>query len=237
MSKLLINDLPLIVLPALAKKIGLNEAIVLQQLHYWLLTSPIEKDGRKWVFNTYEDWQEQFPFWSISTIGRIFRSLEEKKLTVARKFKRTGYDQTKWYTINYQNDMLKNTKVESSSGPERDNLYTENKEDSVTRDILDGIAQSAAEGKATHESIAGDVRKFFGLTPDWNTKTNQGIYLFIRERYDAGQMISVFARWWFEKSWQGQQGQSPTMSQIREMWYQAFETREEDDPYKNVKVY
>ena len=86
-----------------------------------------------------------------------------------------------------------------------------------------------ADGKQVYESITGDVRKFFGLTPDWNTKTNQGIYLFIRERYDAGQMVSTFARWWFEKSWQGQQGQSPTPNQIREMWYQAFETREEND--------
>ena len=35
MSKLLINEHPLQVLPSLATKIGLNEAIVLQQIHYW----------------------------------------------------------------------------------------------------------------------------------------------------------------------------------------------------------
>lgn len=36
MSKLLIDDYPIQVLPKLAKVIGLNEAIILQQLHYWL---------------------------------------------------------------------------------------------------------------------------------------------------------------------------------------------------------
>lgn len=35
-AQLLINEPPLQVLPTLAKTIGLNEAIVLQQVHYWL---------------------------------------------------------------------------------------------------------------------------------------------------------------------------------------------------------
>jgi len=36
-SSLLIAVPPLIVLPTLATLVGLNEAIFLQQLHYWLL--------------------------------------------------------------------------------------------------------------------------------------------------------------------------------------------------------
>ena len=36
MSRLLINENPLQVLPTLAVKIGLNEAMILQQMHYWL---------------------------------------------------------------------------------------------------------------------------------------------------------------------------------------------------------
>ena len=36
MSRLLLEDEPLVVLPKLATVIGLNEAIILQQLHYWL---------------------------------------------------------------------------------------------------------------------------------------------------------------------------------------------------------
>ncbi len=36
MAKLLLNEQPLVVLPELACKIGLNEAIILQQLNYWL---------------------------------------------------------------------------------------------------------------------------------------------------------------------------------------------------------
>ena len=92
------------------------------------------------------------------------------------------------------------------------------------------------DGAAIHASIVGEARRLFKLTPNWNTKVNQDHYRFFRERYDAGQRMGTFARWWFEESWQGQQGQYPTLTQIREKWYQAFEPREEEDPYKNVEV-
>ena len=39
MSKLLIQENPMMILPSLAEKIGLNQAIVIQQFHYWLVSS------------------------------------------------------------------------------------------------------------------------------------------------------------------------------------------------------
>ena len=36
--------------------------ITLQQIHYWLVSSQHEKEGWKWVYNTYKDWQLQRPF-------------------------------------------------------------------------------------------------------------------------------------------------------------------------------
>ena len=36
MSRLLIKESPVMIIPSLAVKIGLNEAVVLQQIHYWL---------------------------------------------------------------------------------------------------------------------------------------------------------------------------------------------------------
>lgn len=36
MSKLLINEPPLQVLPSFAQNIGLHEVIILQQVHYWV---------------------------------------------------------------------------------------------------------------------------------------------------------------------------------------------------------
>ncbi len=102
-SSLLINEPPLQVLPSLANQIGLNEAIFLQQLHYWLGRSKNKREGRKWVYNTYDEWQaENFPFWSTVTIKRIALKLESTGLIISRSdLNRMKYDRTKWYTIDY----------------------------------------------------------------------------------------------------------------------------------------
>lgn len=107
MSKLLIDDYPIQVLPKLAKEIGLNEAIFLQQVHYWLKKSNHLFEGKKWIYNTYEGWNEQFPFWSVMTIRRTVSSLIKKDLILTGNFNKAGFDKTKWYSINYKvlNDM------------------------------------------------------------------------------------------------------------------------------------
>jgi len=102
MSKLLIHDKPIMILPSLAQQIGLNEAIILQQIHYWLVSSRHEKEGRKWVYNTYKDWQLQMPFWSERTVKRTIKSLEERGFLLSANFNRLKMDKTKWYSIDYE---------------------------------------------------------------------------------------------------------------------------------------
>jgi len=102
-SKLLLDEVPLVVLPKLAVTIGLNEAIVLQQLHFWLRKSKHVIKGRLWIFNTIDQWHEQFPFFSQSTIRRTLANLEKQhKLITTDRFNKKRYDKTKWYTINYK---------------------------------------------------------------------------------------------------------------------------------------
>ena len=101
MSKLLINEVPLMCLPSLAVKIGLNEALFIQQLHYWVDRSRNIIEGRQWVYNTMADWSKQFPFWSQKTLSRTILSLEKQKLVISGNYNQKGYDRTKWYTIDY----------------------------------------------------------------------------------------------------------------------------------------
>ncbi|MFB6649196.1 DnaD domain-containing protein [Bacillus toyonensis] len=101
MSNLLIHEEPLIVLPRLAKAIGLNEAIFLQQVHYWLNKSKHFHDGYYWIYNTYEDWLEQFPFWSNATLRRIVNKLEKQELIIVGNYNKLKIDKTKWYRVNY----------------------------------------------------------------------------------------------------------------------------------------
>ena len=105
MSNLLINEPPLQVLPSLAKAIGLNEAIILQQIHYWLdpRMNKNKREGAHWVYNSYNQWQEQFCFMSKRTIQRAVLNLEKLSLLISKKVNQLNGDSTKWYTINYEN--------------------------------------------------------------------------------------------------------------------------------------
>ncbi|MFN6569031.1 hypothetical protein [Dendronalium sp. ChiSLP03b] len=48
-SKLITLESPLLVPPLLAAEIGLEEALILQQIHYFCLISKhIKADGRRW---------------------------------------------------------------------------------------------------------------------------------------------------------------------------------------------
>lgn len=102
MSKLLIDDYPIQVLPKLAEKIGLNEAIILQQIHYWLKNTKHLYDGKRWIYNSFNEWQKQFPFWSVITIKRAVYSLEKQDLLHVGNYNKAKFDKTKWYSINYQ---------------------------------------------------------------------------------------------------------------------------------------
>jgi hypothetical protein len=125
MNRLLIDEYPLVVLPNLAQKVGLNEAIVLQQIHYWILQKKKQsrknqnsfRDGHFWIRNTYEEWQQQFPFWSVPTIKRIFLSLESKELVFYEMFEKSIGNKRKWYRINYENPTLSDPSYQNDPMP------------------------------------------------------------------------------------------------------------------------
>lgn len=149
---LLIEEPPLQVLPSLAKSIGLNEAIILQQIHYWLRKSNNVKDGYKWIYNSMTNWQKQFSFWSLPTVKRVFSSLEKQGLLITANYNKAGFDKTKWYRINYEklqhmsqrSDQNDPTMVSSWTDGSDQNDTTNTKRlpetttETTTKDILSG---------------------------------------------------------------------------------------------------
>ena len=121
LGKKLLDEPPLIILPSLAHGFGLNEAIVMQQLHFLLRYPKNGKklaDGKRWIFNTYRQWQEMFPFWTEITIKRIFRKLERTGVVVScqpegtisrRKYYRLS-DQVNTAFLKEQNDLASGSK-------------------------------------------------------------------------------------------------------------------------------
>lgn len=102
----LICEESLLISPSLAVIIGINEAIVLQQIHYWLQITKEKKnnhvDGFFWTYNSINKWQKNnFPFWSTTTVKRIIANLEKSGILVSGSFNRMKADRTKWYRIDY----------------------------------------------------------------------------------------------------------------------------------------
>jgi hypothetical protein len=107
-SRVLLDERPLVLLPGLAQAIGVDGAIVLQQLHYYLANPKCGRahDGQQWIFNTYEQWQaHDFPFWPVFRVGQIFRHLERRGLLISCQPETRSdgaCNRRKYYTINYE---------------------------------------------------------------------------------------------------------------------------------------
>lgn len=109
----------------LAVRIGLNEAIVLNQIDYWINVYEEKKDadhfqdGRWWVYNTIKEWQDNFPCFSERTIYTILKNLRDLGLVETANYNKAGYDRTLWYTINYEklNALAENPNCKSYEMP------------------------------------------------------------------------------------------------------------------------
>lgn len=164
-SKLLIGSNPLQVLPDLAVKIGLNEAIVLQQVHYWLRENEDKPDhhkqGRVWTYNSFEEWREKnFPFWCERTIRTAFSRLERLGLILKGCFNKTGFDKTNWYTIEY--DKVLELEAEETS---EDTIITT----SMRQDLPDGCGNSCLM------DAANPTKPIPETNPETNPETSSGV--------------------------------------------------------------
>jgi len=106
----LLEEPPILVYPTLAVYMGINKAVVFQQLHFLQNGQRTAQnhhnyiDGRYWVYNSYQEWKEKyFPWLSVSTLKGIFIELEsEDKLIVSRQSVKNKSDRRKWYSIDYE---------------------------------------------------------------------------------------------------------------------------------------
>lgn len=115
-SKLLINESPMVLLPSLAVAFGVNEAVLLQQIQYWI-TNPkcgVDHKGRRWVYNSIEEWQKQMPFWSERTIRRTLKNLKDVGVVLCDVFNENAWNKTPHYSIDY--DRLEELSHAASNG-------------------------------------------------------------------------------------------------------------------------
>ena len=149
----------------MAEEIGLNESIVLNQLCYWISVNEKAgrnyRDGMYWTYNTFEQWHQQFPWWSVPTIKRIFAKLENGGFILTGRFNEKNYDQTRWYTVvfekllpymdspSYQNDTIESINLISPIPENNSREYS--KEISGMVDCAERIDNTHAPDPAVSE--------------------------------------------------------------------------------------
>lgn len=164
-SKLLINESPLTVLPSLVKIVGLERAIILQQIQYLLQQKNvgIVLDGHKYIWNTAQEFKDNFfPFWEADSIRKHLRKLETDGFLITAKPLAAQRNHTKYYRIEYAKlDAAINPKKPAENVPE---------EVEITEDVNDLDAASYSESN----------RKIIRIEPEDNAASES--------EYDAGSL-------------------------------------------------
>lgn len=172
MSKLLFDTAPLVIDPDLAKSIGLNEAIILQQLHYWTEINKRGnrnyKEGYTWVYNTLEEWQQQFPFWSTDTIKRTMTKLKTIGLIVTATLNKAKMDRTTWYRIDYEKlETLHKPSISHDEGKmhsSKNAKYTQ------------AIGQNAPSNTRDYKEINTDTHTNFNISKSKDPRRTDSYY-------------------------------------------------------------
>lgn len=152
----------------LAKNIGVNEAIFLQNIWHWIKKNKVDNknfhDGKYWTYNSKRAYEEYYPFWTYGQIRVIIKNLYIKNLILIGNYSDDKRDKTNWYTLS--DSML---------------YYFESvKEASKISSAL--LNQSIGSIVPTNESddanpLAQSCQSFKGANNNTNNKTNSVVTL------------------------------------------------------------
>lgn len=114
MSEMLLNERLVAIQPSLVRRLGIAEAAIVQQLHYWLRRATNSHDGHIWVYKTYSEWADEIGLSSKAVRGALDK-LRRAEVVVSIESPLDTRDRTLWWRIDY--DVLDNGEG-SPSAPE-----------------------------------------------------------------------------------------------------------------------
>ena len=123
----------------IATKIGVDEAIMLNNFVYWLAKNKANNknffDGNFWTFNSVRAYCELFPFWKESQIKRILKSLIDQNVLVVGNYNQNAYDRTNWYSLSNEYIHLIDWTISTNGKAENSQPIPDNKPNNKTTDI------------------------------------------------------------------------------------------------------
>ncbi|BET97669.1 conserved phage C-terminal domain-containing protein [Xenorhabdus taiwanensis] len=192
MNLLLLKSRPLVVIPELAMRLGLNEAIILQQIQYWLTetSSGVEVNGCRWIYNTVDKWQEQFPFLSGSTIKRALGNLKKMGVLRIEQINKSSHDRTNYYAINYDHALLVDkVKMTPSNDVKEDNRTGQN--DPIDKGSLKH--SNGSECAVLNGSNWSDLTEnTTEITTESTTETNSSCQVPVEPDHEPARQVLIY---------------------------------------------
>jgi len=121
----------------IAKEFGINEAVILNNLWYWIYQNKTNNinyyDGHYWTYNSTKAYAQQFPYLSQRQIQNALKKLKEKGIIITGNYNKSAYDRTLWYAFTKKGErIMQNCKMEVTNSEmdstKGDNPSTENVE-------------------------------------------------------------------------------------------------------------
>ena len=110
----LMEERPISCYPKLAQALGVDKALIVQQVRYWMGINAESSDrnertnhffdDRWWTYNTFEQWEDAFPWMRLRTIARHFAELQSDGILLKEFLHKDPLKRTGWYSIDF--DML-----------------------------------------------------------------------------------------------------------------------------------
>lgn len=87
----------------LATKFGLNNAIFLQDLAFWIefnrKRDKAFRDGRYWTYSTMEEISERHPYWTKNQVRHIIDTCKKNGWIFVEHYDQSNYNRRNWYSI------------------------------------------------------------------------------------------------------------------------------------------
>lgn len=200
----------------LAAKHGVNEAIFIENLRFWIAKNKANGkhfyEGRYWTYNSMKAYAELFPYWTANQVRRIIESLVSQGVILVGNHNSNPYDRTQWYALNAQIDLadLPNGNAKSAKSTNSTDINTDTKESqpngfesfwsAYPRKVAKPAALKAwSKAKPTDKQIAAildDVRNRHN-SDEWQKNDGQFIphpatYLNQRRWEDVSEIVSTY---------------------------------------------
>lgn len=87
----------------IAKEVGVNAAVILENIAHWVLRNKANDknfyDGHYWTYNSNAAMAELFPYMNARQVRTALDSLRKNGMVLTGNYNKSSYDRTLWYTV------------------------------------------------------------------------------------------------------------------------------------------